>query len=64
MNQVQTTQGLVDRDRLEVKEIVTEEDNSRSIATEWTLDGELVRRDLHIIMLRGQELSGDAANLG
>lgn len=42
---VHTTKGLIERDRLTVKDIIDETDNSRCIATEWYLDGELVRRD-------------------
>lgn len=58
MNQVETTKGLIDRNLLEVKDIITEDDNSRAIATEWTLDGELVRRDVALSLLSGQALFG------
>ena len=63
MNQVHTIKGLVDRDLLAVTDIVTEDDNSRTIATEWHLDGELVKRDVHVSILRGQVLAGEAAAL-
>ena len=63
MVQVHTIHGLVDRDRLQVTDVVTEDDNSRAIATEWHLDGELVRRDVHVIILRGQTLAGAQAEM-
>jgi hypothetical protein len=46
MSKVHTTKGLIDRDLLTVKDIVSEDENSRAVATEWFLDGELVRRDV------------------
>lgn len=61
MTQVHTTKGLIDRDLLSVKDITTEDDNSRAIATEWYLDGELVRRDVAVSMLRGVDVFGDQA---
>jgi hypoxanthine-guanine phosphoribosyltransferase len=64
LNQVHTTKGLIDRDLLTVEDIVDEGDNYRSVATEWRLDGELVRRDAAVSILRGHALAGDAAALG
>jgi len=61
MSQVLTTQGLVDRDLLQVEDIVSEEPNARVIATEWFLDGELVRRDVAVSILSGQVLAGEQA---
>jgi hypothetical protein len=60
---VHTTKGLVDRDQLQAKDIITEEDNARVIATEWFLGEELVRRDVHVSILRGQSVFGEAAQL-
>ena len=60
---VHTTKGLIERDLLEVTDIVTEEDNARVIATEWRLDGELVKRDVHVSILRGQAMFGDQTTL-
>lgn len=60
---VQTTKGLLERDLLTVKDVVSEDDNSRAIATEWYLDEELVRRDVTISVLRGQALFGDQAEI-
>jgi hypothetical protein len=59
MKQVQTTLGLVDYDKLQVTDIVNETDNSRAIATEWRLDGELVRRDVAVSILRGHSITGE-----
>lgn len=63
MTQVHTTKGLIDRDRLEVRDTVEEGDNYRSIATEWFLDGELVRRDAAVSILRGHALAGEQAEM-
>lgn len=51
MSKVFTIKGLVDREALEVLDIITETSNSRDIATEWYLDGELVRRDVAVSIL-------------
>lgn len=63
MNQVHTIKGLIDRDRLTVEDIVNEDGNSRAIATEWRLDGELVRRDVHVMILRGHEVGAAQAEM-
>jgi hypothetical protein len=63
MAKVHTIKGLIDRDRLTVKDIVTEDENSRAIATEWFLDGELVRRDVAVSILCGQALAGEQAEM-
>jgi hypothetical protein len=47
-----------------VKDIVTEGPNDRSVATEWFLDGELVRRDVAVSILSGQAVAGEQAELG
>lgn len=58
---VHTTKGLIERDRLEVTDIITNTANSRDIATEWRLDGELVRRDVAVSILQGHSLCGEQA---
>jgi hypothetical protein len=63
MNKVHTIKGLIDRDLLTVNDIVSEDDNSRAVATEWFLDGELVRRDVAVSILRGQALAGEQAEM-
>lgn len=61
--QVHTTKGLIDRDKLTVKDIVSEEDNARVVATEWFLGDELVRRDVAVSILRGQAVAGEQAEM-
>jgi len=61
---IQTTKGLIERDLLEVKDIVDEHDNARVNATEWFLDGELVRRDVNVNILRGIELGSEQSSFG
>lgn len=61
---VHTTQGLIERQRLEVKDVTVEEDNARVTATEWYLGGQLVRRDVHVNILRGQPIFGEMAKVG
>lgn len=61
--QVHTIKGLIDRDRLTVKDIIEEGEDYRSIATEWFLGDELVRRDVAVSVLRGQALAGEQAEM-
>jgi hypothetical protein len=61
---VHTTEGLIERDRLRANDIITEEDNARVIATEWFLGEKLVRRDVHVSILRGLSLTGEQAEVG
>lgn len=63
MNMVHTTKGLIERDRLVATDIVSDEDNARVTATEWHLDGELVRRDVNVNILQGQAVFGDQAEI-
>jgi hypothetical protein len=67
MGMVHTTHGLVDRDELDIKDIITEGPNDRTIATEWRLksdpDGVPVRRDVWVSMLAGQAVFGDQAQI-
>ena len=60
---VHTTKGLIERDRLTATDIVEEHDNARVLATEWHLDGELVRRDVAVSILRGHALCGEQAEI-
>lgn len=57
--QVFTTKGLVDRELLQVQDIVTEEPNARVTATEWRMGDELVRRDVHVNILAGQAVTAE-----
>lgn len=63
MNLVHTTKGLIERSRLVASDIVSEEDNARVIATEWRLDGVLVRRDVNVNILAGHALSGEQGEI-
>lgn len=63
MSLVQTTKGLIDKALLEVRDIVTNEDNARILATEWFLDGELVRRDVNVNILSGIDLFSEKENI-
>lgn len=63
MTMVHTTKGLIERDRLVATDIITEGANDRAIATEWHLDGELVRRDVAVSILSGQAVFGEQAEL-
>ena len=55
---VQTNAGLIDRDQLEVEDIVHETEDARVIQTVWKLDGQEVRRDATVSILRGQVIRG------
>lgn len=55
--------ALVEWDRLEVRDIVTEHDNARAVASEWYLDGQLVRRDCAVSILRTQAIGGEQATM-
>lgn len=63
MQQVQTIKGLIDRDQLEVTDIVTEEGNARIIRTEWRHHGEVVKADCHVSILCGQTLGGQQVQM-
>lgn len=63
MSLVQTTQGLIEKQKLEVKDVVSNEDNARITATEWFLDGVLVRRDVNVNILNGIGLTGIQENM-
>jgi hypothetical protein len=60
---VHTTEGLVEREQLQTKDIITEEDNARVIATEWYMGEKLVRRDVHVSILRGQSLGTEQESM-
>jgi len=53
MNTVLTVAGLVDLSLLDVEDHIEVGDNYRKIATEYRLNGELVRRDVTVNALRG-----------
>lgn len=45
---VMTDKGIIERDRLQVREVIQEDGNVRAVSTEWMLEGEVVRRDVWI----------------
>lgn len=53
---VDTTEGPVECAELEVRDIVHWSDNARVLATEWTRQGRLVRRDVAVSVLRTAEV--------
>ena len=57
--QVYTAKGVVNRDALTVKDIITEEGNARVTATEWFMGDELVRRDVNVNILVGQSFDSE-----
>lgn len=60
---VHTKDGLVDRSELTVRDVISEEDNARVIATEWYRGDELVRRDVNVNILRGQSVFGEQGSM-
>lgn len=52
---VRTTKGLLHESELEVKEIRTDGENDVSITRQWFHNGELVRQDGWVTLLRGVE---------
>ena len=56
MNLVDTTKGPLPREELEVKEIVTEDEQSRNVNVEWYHNGEMVRRDCLVCIKTGLNL--------
>lgn len=53
--QVMTVKGPYDLERLNVTDVVEICDNTRKVATEFRLNGELVRRDVAVSMLMPPE---------
>jgi hypothetical protein len=53
MTLVTTIKGLIERDRLEMRPLISETTTSVEVGIEWYLEGELVRRDVWINLLRG-----------
>jgi len=53
---VQTAKGLIERAELEVVDEISEVDNARITVTIWRLKGEMVRRDVHMNVLRQPEI--------
>lgn len=56
MTTVFTTHGLVDRSQLELTPVISESPTAVEVALEWRLNGELVRRDLWVNVLRPPQM--------
>jgi hypothetical protein len=52
---VATTEGEIEASELIVKDVPQWSDNARVIATEWYLNGKLVRRDVWANVLRAEK---------
>lgn len=63
MAKVHTILGLVDRNDLIIKDVISEDDSSRIIATEWYLGEQLVRRDVNVNVLVGISFNGTQEGL-
>lgn len=63
MQLVQTSVGLIDLSALEVRDITSYEQNAKVIATEWFLNGTLVRRDVNVNILNGIDLTSSQENM-
>jgi len=60
---IHTKDGLISSADLEVKDIIEWHDNARVTATEWRRNGEIVRRDVNVNILRGLTMGADQAQL-
>jgi len=61
-NLVYTTKGLIEREQLEMREVFTDNDHDCSHAIEYYLDGELVKRGVHVHLKQGLEMASEIAN--
>lgn len=57
--QIFTSDGLIERELLTVKDIVEEVGSFRTTATEWYLGEKLVRRDVHLNLLRPLDINSE-----
>lgn len=60
---VLTTAGLIDMEKLVVTDVVELGDNYRKVATEYHLNGELVRRSVAVEALRPLETAATEGRL-
>lgn len=61
---VHTTKGLLERDALDMKYAMQFHDNAHVVAVEWYHEGEMVRRDVHVSVLRGPEVQVSEGAIG
>lgn len=57
---IQTKDGLIPLEELDVRDVTELQENARVTATEWYRNGELVRRDVHVNVLRGLQVAAEA----
>jgi len=60
-NWVVTTEGLIERERLEMREAFGDSDRECWHAIEYYLDGRLVKRGVHVHLKQGLELKAAVA---
>jgi hypothetical protein len=60
---IHTIRGLIPAGELQVIDIITTTENSREIATEWRKDGEIVRRDVWVSLLRGLSIGSEQGSI-
>ena len=58
-----TTKGELPIESLAVTDLVEYHDNARVVATEWRLDGEIVRRDVTVSVLHGMSLNSEKGEI-
>ena len=61
---VLTTKGEIEFSDLAVQDIVEVGDNYRKVSVEYRLDGEIVKRSVHIDMLRPVGTCVEQGNIG
>ena len=61
---IHTTKGLVPVEQLEVWDSITWQDNARVYVTEWRMNGEMVRRDTWVSVLRALDVMAPTGTLG
>ena len=59
-----TTKGLIEMDRLTIRDQIELGDNHRKVISQYFLDDELVRQSVHIDLLRPVETQAAHGNLG
>lgn len=61
---VHTTHGLVERERLRVEDVTTEEESGRKTLTQWFMGEELVRQDVYLNLYHGLTMGQEQGNIG
>lgn len=61
---VHTTLGPIPRSQLTVKDVVAEDGQGRTVATEWYYQGQMVRRSVWLDLYMPLALSGERKDEG